>query len=546
MSRHALARSLFTLAALQLAVTGCTSADRGPAPGTTAAAPRVDLAPAKHAVAADGVFDFKQDEGEPSAPAPRGQGAVATGSGAPAAEQAPKPREPTDAGARATAWTDAAVDRLSTFAADVDTASYTLARRALREGGLPAPASVRVEEFVNYFRYGYAAPAQGPFGVEVALAPSPLSANRTFARVGVTTKARSIVERKPANLVFLVDVSGSMRGPDRLDLARQSLRILTAGLGDGDQVAIVTYAGDTRVVLEPTTLEHKDRILEAIDGLRPGGGTAMGSGVELAYAQAARMLRAGTTTRVVILSDGDANIGRASHDEILATIAGKVREGITMSTIGFGMGNYRDELMEQLADRGNGNNYYVDGLAQARRVFQEQLGSTLEVAAKDVKLQVEFDPAKVARYRLVGYENRDVADADFRQDAVDGGELGAGHQVTAIYELELQPGASAAGALTVRIRHKQPDGAVATESTFGSERAAAARFDDADADFRFAVAIAAFADVLRGGEDAAGWSLRQVRAVAAAATGDDADRAEAVELMDRALGAADGRTALAR
>jgi len=442
-------------------------------------------------------------------------------------------------------WVDAEKDRLSTFAADVDTASYTLARRKLLEGSLPVKASVRVEEFVNYFTYKFPEPtASTPFAVVMEAAPSPLSPGRHILRVGVATKAKAAYERKPASLVFLVDVSGSMRGPDRLDLAKQSLRILTNNLIDGDTVSLVTYAGSSRVILPPTGLQHKAQILTAIDELQSGGSTAMGSGIDLAYAQAAKGLRPGAVSRVIVLSDGDANVGSHTHDEILKIIAGRVKEGVTLSTIGFGVGNYHDQTMEQLANKGNGNNFYIDSVDAAKKVFQEQIGATLEVVAKDAKFQVDFDPKLVSRYRLVGYENRDVADTDFRNDQVDAGEIGAGHQVTAMYEVELtaegkQSGAPLGG---VRIRHKAPDGVKATEAAFPMAGGPAVSFANASADFRFAFATAAFADVLRGGQDADHWSLAQIRDLAKSSAGESKDRREMVSLIEKTM-TLTGRTA---
>jgi Ca-activated chloride channel family protein len=435
-------------------------------------------------------------------------------------------------------WTDASKDHLSTFAADVDTASYTIARRKLNEGTLPPAAAVRVEEFVNYFRYAFSQPAAGtPFAVVMDAAPSPLSPGRHIVRVGVATRPTSLGERKPAHLVFLVDVSGSMASPDKLDLARRSLRILTDNLKDGDTVALVTYAGDSRLVLPPTGLAHKAAILSAIEDLHAGGSTAMASGIDLAYQQAMQGLVPGAISRVIVCSDGDANVGSHTHDEILRIIAGRAKQGVTLSTIGFGMGNYKDELMEQLADKGNGNSFYIDSLSAAKKVFQEQLGSTLEVVAKDVKLQVDFDPAQVSRYRLVGYENRDVKDDDFRNDKVDAGEIGAGHQVTALYEVELTAKGKLANAPLggVRIRHKQPRGEKATEAAFPMVGGAAASFANAPVDFRFAFAVAAFADVLRSGQDAEHWSLAQIRDLAQRAAGDDADRKELVGLVEKAI-----------
>ncbi len=448
------------------------------------------------------------------------------------------------------AWIDASKDHLSTFAADVDTASFTIARRKLTEGVLPPAAAVRVEEFVNYFGYDYAPPTAGsPFAVHVDAAPSPFNPGRQIVRVGVTTKAKPVAERKPMRLVFLVDVSGSMQSPDKLDLAKRCLRLLVDNLKAGDTVALVTYAGSTRVVLPASGLDRKQDILTAIEELTAGGSTAMASGLELAYGEAMKGLGSGVESRVIVLSDGDANVGRSSHAEILATIAGKVKEGVTLSTIGFGQGNYKDETMEQLANKGNGNNYYIDGLSQAKRVFERQLGSTLEVVAQDVKLQVDFDATQVARYRLIGYENRDVADSDFRNDAVDAGEIGAGHQVTALYEIErVKAVGGAAPMLTVRVRAKEPKGTKASEQAFPFASANLAHsFASAPTDLRFAFAVAGFADVLRGAEDAEHWDLAQLQTIAAQAAGDDADRKELVALIGQARALRGGtKTAIAQ
>jgi Ca-activated chloride channel homolog len=440
-------------------------------------------------------------------------------------------------------WVVASADRLSTFAADVDTASYSIARRKLNEGQLPPTAAVRVEEFVNYFRYGFPAPQRGPFAVVAEAAPSPFTKGRHVVRVGVATRARSVSERKPMNLVFLVDTSGSMSSPDKLGLAKRALRILVDNLRDGDSVALTTYAGSTSVVLPATGVEAREQILSAIESLESGGSTAMASGIELAYREAAKNTGRGAVSRVIVLSDGDANVGPSSHDHLLQLISEHAHRGITLSTIGFGMGNYKDSTMEQLADKGDGNNFYIDSIEQARRVFQEQLGSTLEVVAKDVKLQVEFDPMLVSRYRLIGYENRDVADQDFRNDQVDAGEVGAGHQVTAMYEVELtalgKKGASSI--LTVRTRHEAPEAERASEPAVEQAfpmpvSALAASFAEASADFRFAFAVSAFADILRKSEDAEHWNLTEVRELAMAAGGGDGseERRELVALIDRA------------
>jgi len=453
----------------------------------------------------------------------------------------------------ANAWTVAANDHLSTFAVDVDTASYTIARRKLTEGQLPPHDAVRVEEFVNYFHYAYGAPDKDkPFSVTMDAAPSPFSKDRTIVRVGVASKPLSVGERKNANLVFLVDVSGSMQSPDKLELAKRSLRILVDNLKDGDTVSLVTYAGDTRLVLPPTGLEHKGDIMNAIEELTAGGGTGMASGIETAYEQAEKGLEKGKISRVLVLTDGDANIGPTSHEQILELIEGKVKEGVTLSTIGFGMGNYKDDTMEQLADKGNGNAFYIDSLSAAKRVFQEQLGSTLEVVAQDVKLQVDFDPKLVSKYRLIGYENRDIADDDFRNDKVDAGEIGAGHQVTAVYEIELKKTITAdltpsTPIATMRVRWKEPRGTKAAEAAYAFDMShVASTFAAAPDDLRFAFAVAAFADVLRGGEDASAWKLGDIRAMAAAAAGTDSDRAELVALIDRAIKLSSGGSIAAK
>ena len=436
-------------------------------------------------------------------------------------------------------WVETALDPRSTFAADVDTASYTYTRRSLDGGNLPPRAAVRVEEFVNAFRYRFPAPAPGqPFAVVMDAAPSPLVARHHIVRVGVATAGKTAATRAPMNLVFLVDVSGSMDSPDKLGLARAALTAMVGELRADDTISLVTYAGWTEVVLPPTSGRERARIASAIKRLRADGSTAMGSGLALAYQQAMAARRPGVGSRVVVLSDGDANVGPTSLDEMLAIIDDGRRAGITLSTIGFGMGNYRADLMEQLGDRGDGNNFYVDSAAAATRLFTTDLVAMVELVARDVKLQVEFDPAVVARYRLLGYENRAIADDDFRVDAVDAGEVGAGHQVTALYEVQLTAAATPATPLgRVQVRHKRPEAgpaSAATEASFAMKGGPADRFDTAPADLRFAVAVAAFADVLRGGEDAARWSLAEIAAVARANAGGDPARRELVAMIERA------------
>ncbi|MDY7231560.1 vWA domain-containing protein [Hyalangium rubrum] len=432
------------------------------------------------------------------------------------------------------AFTDAREDAFSTFAVDVDTASYSLARRYLNQGSLPPAGAVRVEEFVNYFKYRYAPPQQGAFTVHLEGAPSPFASGRHFLRVGVQGKVISRSQRKPAHLVFLVDTSGSMQSQDKLPLAKEAIKLAVKNLNENDTVAIVTYAGSTRDVLAPTPATDQQRIYAAVDALQSGGGTAMGSGMEMAYRHAVKKASGSVVSRVIVLTDGDANIGpNLSANSILESIEKYVAEGVTLSTIGFGMGNYRDDLMEKLADKGNGNAFYVDSWQEAKKVFETQLTGTLEVIAKDVKIQVEFNPQAVRRYRLVGYENRDVADRDFRNDKVDAGEIGAGHNVTALYEVELT--GEAASLATVRIRAKAPNGTEASEQSFAFERnMMRSSVETASSDFRFALAVASTADILRASPSAQDWSLVTARKLAEGATEGQAERAEFVKLVTQA------------
>lgn len=429
---------------------------------------------------------------------------------------------------------DPAKDRFSTFAIDVDTASYSISRRKLMEGTLPPFASVRAEEFLNYFDYAYATPSKGPFAVHFAAAPSPFTKGHHLVRIGVKGKSVPASERKPVHLVYLVDTSGSMQAADKMGLTKTSLKLLTSSLQKGDTVALCTYAGSVREVLAPTGIDNKDKILAAIDDLAAAGSTAMASGIELAYKLAERTQVKGHVNRVIVLSDGDANVGRTSHTEILEMISRYKEKGITLSTVGFGSGNYKDTMMEQLADKGDGNYAYIDSEVQAKRVFQDQLSGMLEVIARDVKIQVEFDPKVVQQYRLIGYENRDVADKDFRNDKVDAGEIGNGHSVTAVYDVVLKNTTSSP--LVLRLRHKPAlSGDTASESAFPMEASAiAASFDGAPRDFRFASTVAAFAEVLRQSPHARDWALKDIAKIADQAADSRSDQQEFVSLVHRA------------
>ncbi len=422
-------------------------------------------------------------------------------------------------------------DPRSTFAADVDTGSYTLARRALREGRLPDPETVRVEEFLNVWRYDYPAPAGAPVAAHTTLVPHPDRPGRHLLQVGIQARTVAPADRKPVRLTFLVDVSGSMRGRDRLGLIQEALHHAIDRLGPEDSVAIVTYAGRTEVLAPPTPTTRRATLHRAVDRLTSGGGTDMGSGVALAYAQAEQSWMEGAENRVIVLSDGDANLGATRAEDILQTIRRHAEGGITLTTIGVGTGNYRDAMMERLADAGDGAYAYLDGPEEARRVLGTELGATLETVARDLKIQLDFDPAVVQGWRQIGYANRQVADRDFRNDAVDAGEVGSGHQVTALYELALAPGWDAHPSLgTVRLRAKPPGPDRPAEEW--SRAVPARRGDPTDGDVALATAAMHLALGLSTRSPAALAASRQEAARLAAAGRTGAD--ELVDLAHRA------------
>ena len=460
---------------------------------------------------------------------------------------------------------------LSTFSIDVDTASYANVRRFLSAGRLPPRDAVRIEELVNYFRYDLPQPAgDAPFSVTVEATGCPWAAGRRLVRVALQGRTVDRRARPAGNIVFLVDVSGSMRDADKLPLVQRALAMLVEELGEDDRVAIVTYAGDAGLVLPPTGGERKDRILAAIDSLAPGGSTHGSAGIELAYEQAAAGFIPGGVNRVILATDGDLNVGVTDDAALVELIRRKAAGGTFLTVLGVGTGNLQDAKMEKLADNGNGVYAYLDGLREARKVLVEQLtGSTITIA-KDVKIQVEFNPARVASYRLIGYENRVMAAADFRDDRKDAGEIGAGHAVTALYEIvpagaaapaaggpeplkyQSRPEAAAAPAgpaapvsgemLTVKLRFKRPDGDTSTllEAPLTD---AGGGFAAAPADFRFAAAVAAFGMRLRGSSHAGTATLADVATIAGGALGPDAGgyRAEFLDLVRKA--AAVGGTA---
>ncbi|MCH7746298.1 MAG: von Willebrand factor type A domain-containing protein, partial [Chloroflexi bacterium] len=389
-------------------------------------------------------------------------------------------------------------DQFSTFAMDVDTASYTIARRFVMDGYLPDPDSVRVEEFVNYFDQGYEQPEENAFAINIEGAPSPFGdENYWLMRVGLQGRAVSAEERKDATLIFVIDVSGSMDRENRLGLVKKSLELLVDELRPTDEVGIVIYGSRGQVVLNPTSGEDKRVIMRAIRNLRPGGATNAAEGLTLGYEMAARSVEPGRISRVILLSDGVANVGNTGSNSILKMVKDYVEQGVMLTTVGFGMGNYNDILMEQLADNGDGNYAYVDNLSQAKSIFVENLAGTLQAIAIDSKVQVDFNPEVVSRYRLIGYENRRVADQDFRNDAVDAGEVGANHSVTALYELKFHEGAEGR-ATTVFIRYEDPETGEVVELSRDFDRSNfVMAFDETTPRFQLAATVAEYAEILR-------------------------------------------------
>jgi Ca-activated chloride channel family protein len=435
-------------------------------------------------------------------------------------------------------YTDALEDHLSTFALDVDTASYSVARRYVMDGILPPADAVRVEEFVNYFDPGYQAPAEVAFAVYADGAPSPFHHDGTyFLRFGVQGYQVQEWQRKPATLTFVIDISGSMQRENRLELVKRSLELLVDRLTHQDTVAIVVYGSDARLVLHPTPGGERQVILNAIYSLNTEGATNAEAGLELGYQFAMQAYRPGTSNRVVLCSDGVANVGATSPEAILAKVRGYVEEGVTLTTVGFGMGNFNDVLMEQLADNGDGHYAYVDDLGEAHKLFVEDLTSTLQVIARDAKIQVDFNPDVVSYYRLVGYENRAVADQDFRNDSVDAGELGAGHSATAIYAVQFRPGAQGRVA-TVQLRWQDPDNFRVNEINGNLNTwDLAGDFFSASPHYRLAVLAAQYAEVLRSSPWAGDISISQIYDLASSLPQEiswDQEVSEFVYLLSRA------------
>ena len=419
---------------------------------------------------------------------------------------------------------------VSTFSIDVDTASYSNVRRLLQNEALPPADAIRIEELVNYFPYTYAPPLKSAVGEEgisasfaahLEVAAAPWAPEHRLVRIGLKGREIAGSERGPASLVFLLDVSGSMSAANKLPLVKESLRLLLGRLRDDDRVAIVTYAGNSGLALPSTPVRRREEIVRAIESLEPAGATNGAMGIQLAYDIAKANQVAGGLTRVILCTDGDFNVGTTGEGELVRLIAEKAKGGVFLTVLGFGMGNLKDSTLELLADKGNGAYGYVDTRREAEKLLVEQVSGTLVTIAKDVKLQVEFNPAEVASYRLIGYENRLLAQEDFNNDAIDAGEIGAGHTVTALYEVvprgaetvvtaggstdaleystpaEISPaGVASKDLFTLRVRYKETTGDVSRMLEF-SLRDGGARFDDATADFRFAAAVASFGMILR-------------------------------------------------
>ena len=391
-------------------------------------------------------------------------------------------------------------DHLSTFALDVDTGSYTVVRRTISDGNLPDKDAVRVEEFVNYFEQNYDLPPEGQaFAIHIDGGPAPYTESDRYQmlRIGIQGYAVPPEERKDVSLTFVIDVSGSMDMENRLELVKDALELLVEQLRTSDSVGIVVYGDTAHVVLESTNGADKETIIQAINALQPEGSTNAEAGIQLGYQLATQAFKPTQINRVILCSDGVANVGNTGAESIWDSVKNKASEGITLTTVGFGMGNYNDVLMEQLADNGNGFYAYVDTINEAKRLFVQNLTSTLQVIAMNAKVQVDFNPELVTRYRLVGFENRAIADQDFRNDKVDAGEIGAGLSVTALYEIKLKPEASGQVA-TVYLRWEDPDTHEVTEmSKAFSSQEFTQSFSSASPYLQWDVVVAEFAEIIR-------------------------------------------------
>lgn len=407
-------------------------------------------------------------------------------------------------------------EAVSTFSIDVDTGSYSNVRRYLQEGSLPPVDAVRLEEMINYFNYDYPQiKSEHPFSVSTETVTSPWQSNAKIIRIGIKANDIKYKQLPPANLVFLVDVSGSMHDENKLPLVKTTLKILTKQLREQDRVTIVSYSGSEKVVLKATSGKHKEKIIKAIDSLYASGATSGERAIQMAYDEAAKSFVKGGINRILIATDGDFNVGVTSFDTLKGMIAEKRKTGISFTTLGYGTGNYNEHLMEQLADAGDGNYSYIDNEKEARKVVQRQLSSTLATVAQDVKIQVEFNPATVKEYRLLGYENRVLKQEDFNNDQVDAGDIGAGHTVTALYEIiptgvvgwlsdsryqpQVKSKTNSNEYAYLKLRYKlpnKPNSILIKQPIYNSSKS----FDQASKDTRWTVAVASYAEQLRGGK----------------------------------------------
>ncbi|MCR6499798.1 VWA domain-containing protein [Shinella sp. CPCC 101442] len=454
-----------------------------------------------------------------------------------------------------------ATDPVSTFSADVDTASYSYMRGALLGGSLPEPDSVRVEELVNYFPYDWKGPetAEKPFNATVTVMPTPWNKDTELLHIGIKGFETVATEQPSANLVFLIDVSGSMDEADKLPLLKSAFRLLVGKLKETDTVSIVTYAGDAGVVLEPTAAKDRQKILDAIDNLEPGGSTAGAEGIEAAYKLAQKAFKKDGVNRVMLATDGDFNVGPASDEDLKRIIEERRKSGIFLSVLGFGRGNYNDGMMQALAQNGNGTAAYIDTLAEAQKTLVEEAGSSLFPIAKDVKFQIEFNPERIAEYRLIGYETRILNREDFNDDKVDAGDIGSGHRVTAIYEVTPKgspavlndplrygkgdaaatPAASGGELAFLKMRWKKPDSDKSELVTMPvTDANAIADVNAASTDIRFSVAVAAFGQKLKGVSALQDYAYGSILGLSEAARGNDpfGYRAEFVKLVQLAGG----------
>lgn len=448
---------------------------------------------------------------------------------------------------------------LSTFSIDVDTASYSNVRRLLGNGQIPPPGAVRIEELVNYFQYQYEPPTDGqPFAVHVDVHRCPWQPGHLLARIGLKGRVVEQADRPRLNLVFLIDVSGSMSDANKLPLVKQGMSMLTQQLDERDHVAIVVYAGSSGLVLPPTPGSRRQEILDALARLEAGGSTAGAAGIEQAYAVARENFDREGVNRVILCTDGDFNVGITNRSQLVRLIEQRAKDGIFLTVLGFGMGNYKDSTLEQLADKGNGNYGYIDTLQEARKLLVEQLTGTLVTIAKDVKIQVDFNPAHVQAYRLIGYENRLLAHRDFHDDTKDAGEIGAGHTVTALYELvppgvpidlprvdrsryqpapatqAEAPAATSEELFTVKLRYKEPQGE--TSSLVEYPITAQSIADRPSEDFQFAAAVALFGMLLRESRFSDSADFSAVLELARSGRGEDPNgyRSEFIQLVQLA------------